>query len=195
MSTDMICEAADGLVADIRTMMSNTESGSLTRDAALIINGQKVEHYEIAAYGSLKTLARVLGFTEAARLLDQSLQEEKNTDKKLTQLAESFVNQRAAGEQDNSSTYHDEDMDRGMVNSADTGTYQSGESYSSGRSMGRNSTYGSSYDSGTTGGNYGKRGMKQSSTDMNDRDMGRTGSSTPGDRTDRDATLGGTSDV
>jgi ferritin-like metal-binding protein YciE len=95
---EMTCEAADGLVADARTVVSNTESGSLTRDAGLIIASQKVEHHEIAVYGSLHTLARVLGYNEAANLIEQNLQEEKNTDQKLTQLAESFVNQQAASE-------------------------------------------------------------------------------------------------
>lgn len=117
---DMTCEAVDGMIADARTVISNTESGSLTRDAALIICGQKTEHHEIAAYGSLVTLARVLGYTEAAQWLDQTLQEEKNTDKKLTQLAESFINQRAAGESDRTTPYrndNDDDMttDGGML--------------------------------------------------------------------------------
>jgi hypothetical protein len=87
----------------------------LTRDAGLIIAGQKIEHHEIAAYGSAVTLARVLGYQEAARLLEQTLDEEKNTDKLLTRLAESFINQQAANEGDsNAGTYQ-----RGRV--ADTG--------------------------------------------------------------------------
>lgn len=102
---EMTCEAADGLVADARTVVSNTETGSLTRDAGLIIAGQKVEHHEIAVYGSLHTLARVLGYNEAVQLLAESLQEEKNTDHKLTQLAESFVNEQAASESDETNDY------------------------------------------------------------------------------------------
>lgn len=100
---DKTCAAIDGLVDDAQTVVSNTESGSLTRDAGLIIAGQKIEHHEIAAYGSAVTLAKVLGYSDAARLLQQTLEEEKNTDRKLTQLAESFINQRAASEDDNSS--------------------------------------------------------------------------------------------
>ena len=95
------CDAIDGLVDDAQRGVSNTESGSLTRDAGLIIAGQKIEHHEIASYGSVVTLAQVLGYTEAARLLHQTLDEEKTTDRKLTQLAESFVNNRAAAERDN----------------------------------------------------------------------------------------------
>lgn len=93
------CDAIDGLADDAERMVSNTETDSLTRDAGLIIAAQKVEHHEIASYGSVVTLAQVLGYTEAARLLQQTLDEEKNTDRKLTQLAESFINNRAASEQ------------------------------------------------------------------------------------------------
>lgn len=100
---DKTCAAIDGLVDDAQTVVSETESGSLTRDAGLIIAGQKIEHHEIAAYGSVVTLASVLGYSDAARLLKQTLEEEKNTDRKLTQLAESFVNQRAASEDDSNS--------------------------------------------------------------------------------------------
>ncbi len=102
------CAAIDGLVDDAQQVVSDTESGSLTRDAGLIIAGQKIEHHEIAAYGSAVTLARVLGYTEAAQLLHQTLEEEKNTDRKLTQLAESFVNQRAASEDNNLSSGSDQ---------------------------------------------------------------------------------------
>jgi ferritin-like metal-binding protein YciE len=103
------CDAIDGLVDDAQRIVSNTDSGSLTRDAGLIIAGQKIEHHEIAAYGSVVTLAQVLGYQEAARLLQQTLDEEKNADKKLTILAESFINNRAASESDD--TYRD-DRDR-----------------------------------------------------------------------------------
>lgn len=103
------CDAIDGLVDDAQRVVASTDSDSLTRDAGLIIAGQKIEHHEIAAYGSAVTLARVLGYQEAARLLEQTLDEEKNTDKRLTILAESFINQQAADE-----------------GNANVGTYQSG---------------------------------------------------------------------
>jgi ferritin-like metal-binding protein YciE len=61
-------------------------------DAALICAAQKVEHYEIAAYGSLAAWAKLLGETEAAELLGESLEEEKQADEKLTQIAESTIN-------------------------------------------------------------------------------------------------------
>ncbi|QDK79392.1 ferritin-like domain-containing protein [Spirosoma sp. KCTC 42546] len=105
------CDAIDGLVDDAQRVVSNTDSGSLTRDAGLIIAGQKVEHHEIASYGSAVTLAQVLGYQQAARLLEQTLNEEKNADKKLTTLAESFVNSRASSEDSGSSYRNDDDAD------------------------------------------------------------------------------------
>jgi ferritin-like metal-binding protein YciE len=92
------CEAMRGLVSEAEEVISETTSGTLTRDAGLIIAAQKVEHYEIASYGSLRTLARLLGQTEAANLLQENLNEEGNTDHKLTEIAESFVNERAKAE-------------------------------------------------------------------------------------------------
>lgn len=105
------CDAIDGLVDDAQRIVSTTDSGSLTRDAGLIIAGQKVEHHEIASYGSVVTLAQVLGYQQAARLLEQTLNEEKNADKKLTTLAESFVNSRASSEDSGSSYRNDDDAD------------------------------------------------------------------------------------
>ena len=89
------CAAIDGLANDAQSVISATESGSLTRDAGLIVAAQKVEHHEIATYGSLVTFAKVLGYTQSAALLQQTLDEEGNTDHKLTRLAESFINTRA----------------------------------------------------------------------------------------------------
>ncbi|MVM37868.1 DUF892 family protein [Spirosoma sp. HMF3257] len=105
------CDAIDGLVDDAQRLVSNTDTGSLTRDAGLIIAGQKIEHHEIASYGSVVTLAQVLGYQQAARLLEQTLNEEKNADKKLTILAESFVNSRASSEDNASSSRNDDDAD------------------------------------------------------------------------------------
>ena len=151
----MTCNAVDGLAEDADNVIGMTESGSLTRDAALIIAGQKVKHYEIAAYGSLHSLAQLLGYTEAAQLIEQSLREEKNTDKKLTQLAETFVNERAKSEGNmdsnysspNRHNYYDDDMPNtgtGSTSGSQSG-YASGANYQSGSVMG-NST---SYDTGT----------------------------------------------
>jgi len=86
------CEAIDGLIKEARTTINETKKGSMTRDAALIIAAQKVEHYEIATYGGLVALAMTLGKKRIAELLDKTLEEEEETDKKLTDIAEGCVN-------------------------------------------------------------------------------------------------------
>ncbi len=92
------CEAMAGLLKEGEEIMGETEKGSLTRDVGIISAAQKVEHYEIASYGTLRTLAGVLGYSEAAELLEATLAEEKNADSKLTEVAESCVNTPAAAE-------------------------------------------------------------------------------------------------
>ena len=99
-ATGKKCDAMEGLVEEGKSMMEDTDEGSLTRDAAIISASQKIEHYEIASYGTLRTLANTLGLTEAASLLEDTLVEEKNTDVKLTQIAESFVNESAKAEKE-----------------------------------------------------------------------------------------------
>lgn len=92
------CEAMAGLIKEGDEIVADTEKGSITRDAGIISAGQKIEHYEIASYGTLKTLATVLGYNEAAELLNATLQEEKGADETLTQIAESSINQSARSE-------------------------------------------------------------------------------------------------
>jgi ferritin-like metal-binding protein YciE len=91
------CAAMEGLVEEGKEVIDSIDKGPL-RDAALIGGAQKVEHYEIASYGTLCALAKQLGYTDALRLLKETLEEEKSTDEKLTMLAESGGNQRAARE-------------------------------------------------------------------------------------------------
>jgi ferritin-like metal-binding protein YciE len=93
------CEAMEGLVKEAESVIADTEEGTSTRDVALIIAAQKVEHYEIAAYGGLATLAKTMGKTEIKDLLGQTLDEEKETDEILTQLAETSINQSASQEE------------------------------------------------------------------------------------------------
>lgn len=88
------CEAMKGLVEEGSEVI-NGEGDPDVKDAALIAAAQRVEHYEIAAYGTARTFAQRLGKTEAARLLQQTLDEEADTDKKLTALAEKSVNPKA----------------------------------------------------------------------------------------------------
>jgi ferritin-like metal-binding protein YciE len=92
------CEAMAGLIKESEEIVESTEDGSITRDAGIISACQKVEHYEIASYGTLKSLAGVLGYTDAVELLDATLQEEKQTDEILTQVAEGTINQSAKSE-------------------------------------------------------------------------------------------------
>jgi len=91
------CEAMDGLIKEAGEIMEDCDEGVM-RDAGIITAGQKVEHYEIATYGSLRKFAETLGFDEAADLLGQTLEEEKAADKKLTEVAESAINIDAANE-------------------------------------------------------------------------------------------------
>jgi ferritin-like metal-binding protein YciE len=95
------CKGMEGLISEGREIMGE-DFASDVMDAALISAAQRVEHYEIAAYGTVRTFATILGDKEAAQLLDQTLEEEKETNQKLTDLARE-INTRAAGEpQDNS---------------------------------------------------------------------------------------------
>lgn len=89
------CAAMEGLVEEGKEVIDSVEKGPV-RDAALVGGAQKVEHYEIAAYGTLCALAKQLGYDDAVKLLKATLDEEKATDEKLTLLAESGGNQRAA---------------------------------------------------------------------------------------------------
>jgi ferritin-like metal-binding protein YciE len=85
------CEAMRGLVAEGDEVISAQGNPSV-KDAALIAAAQRVEHYEIAGYGTARTFARQLGKSDAARLLQETLDEEAATDKKLTELAETTIN-------------------------------------------------------------------------------------------------------
>lgn len=89
------CEAIQGIIAEGTEIMEEFgESEAL--DAGLIAAAQAVEHYEMSRYGTLRTWAQELGMNEAVSLLDETLEEEKKTDKLLTELAEARVNQKAA---------------------------------------------------------------------------------------------------
>jgi ferritin-like metal-binding protein YciE len=92
------CEAIEGLVREADSLIKDTKKGSKTRDVALIMAAQKMEHYEIASYGSIATLAAQMGESQVKELLGQTLQEEKDTDELLTQIALSNINQEAEQE-------------------------------------------------------------------------------------------------
>ncbi len=88
------CKAMKGLIEEGSELISE-DADDHVRDAGLIGAAQRVEHYEIAAYGTARALAKALGHDEAADLLEETLEEEKATDEKLTELAESTVNAEA----------------------------------------------------------------------------------------------------
>ena len=89
------CEAMDGLITEAEDIMEESDEGVM-RDAGIISAAQKVEHYEIATYGTLRTFAKTLGLNDIADLLEETLIEEKNADETLTEVAESVINIKAA---------------------------------------------------------------------------------------------------
>jgi ferritin-like metal-binding protein YciE len=82
------CAAMAGIVDEGEDIIDETEEGTAQRDVGLIFAGQKAEHYEIATYGGMVTLARTLGYDDAAEILSRTLEEEKAADSLLTQIAE-----------------------------------------------------------------------------------------------------------
>lgn len=86
------CEAIEGIIREAQQIIEETEEDTITRDAALIMAAQKVEHYEIATYGGLVQMAITMGQYEIAELLDRTLMEEEDTDLLLTEIAECEIN-------------------------------------------------------------------------------------------------------
>lgn len=92
------CDAMEGLSKEGEGIIESTEAGTATRDVGIILASQKVEHYEIASYGGLAQLATTLGLKEVADLLAETLDEEKESDRLLTEIAENDINYQAAEE-------------------------------------------------------------------------------------------------
>jgi ferritin-like metal-binding protein YciE len=92
------CAAMAGIVDEGEDIIDETEEGTAQQDVGLIFAGQKAEHYEIATYGGMVTLAKTLGYNDAADLLSQTLEEEKEADNLLTQIAENNINYQASTE-------------------------------------------------------------------------------------------------
>ena len=88
------CKAMEGLLEEGQDVMAEDAEPAVL-DAALIASAQRVEHYEMAGYGCVRTFARLLGYDEAADLLQETLDEEGTADKHLTELAESVINAQA----------------------------------------------------------------------------------------------------
>jgi ferritin-like metal-binding protein YciE len=85
------CKGIEGIIDEGKEMMEEDGDNAVI-DAAIISAAQRVEHYEMAGYGCVRTYAQTLGYDDQARLLEQTLEEEKEADEKLTQIAESIVN-------------------------------------------------------------------------------------------------------
>ena len=92
------CDAMEGLVKEANGVIEGTDAGTMIRDAGLILAAQKVEHYEIATYGTLVVFAKNMGHNDVAELLQFTLDNEKATDVALTEVAEAFINEQAAAE-------------------------------------------------------------------------------------------------
>ncbi|MEO6722584.1 MAG: ferritin-like domain-containing protein [Ferruginibacter sp.] len=101
------CDAMEGLIKEGNQIMESTTEG-VVRDAGIIAAGQKVEHYEIATYGTLCAFAKILGESEAADLLLQTLNEEKDADDKLSEVAEASINLEAAAEETDEELFNEE---------------------------------------------------------------------------------------
>lgn len=93
------CEGIEGIIKEAKSMMEETEDSEVL-DAALIAAAQKVEHYEIASYGTVRTYAQELGLTKVADLLQETLDEESETNEKLTKLAETSINEAAISKEE-----------------------------------------------------------------------------------------------
>jgi len=91
------CDAMEGLISEGESILEETEPGPV-RDAGIISASQKIEHYEIASYGTLVAFAKILGHDDVAALLEETLAEEKDADLKLTDAAYNSINLDAAGE-------------------------------------------------------------------------------------------------
>jgi ferritin-like metal-binding protein YciE len=105
------CDAMEGLVREGEKVIEDTQAGSMTRDVGIIMAAQKVEHYEIASYGTLVQLAETIGQSEIAQLLRTTLEEEKQTDQDLSSLAENNINWESESEEPNGDEDEDEDDD------------------------------------------------------------------------------------
>jgi ferritin-like metal-binding protein YciE len=93
------CKGIQGIIEEGKEFME-AEAQPMVMDAGLIASGQRAEHYEIAAYGTLRTYAELLGYQSAASLLQQTLAEEKEADQKLSQIAETSINVEAVNGED-----------------------------------------------------------------------------------------------
>ncbi|HEX5044743.1 MAG TPA: ferritin-like domain-containing protein [Candidatus Polarisedimenticolaceae bacterium] len=124
------CKGMEGLIEENKEMMEEDAEPSVC-DAALIVGAQKVEHYEIAGYGSVRTFAEMLGETQAARLLERTQREEEETDRKLSEIARIVNEEAESGSEDD---MEDEDVNMDMPARGRTGSSRGSSSRSRSRS-------------------------------------------------------------
>jgi len=136
-SSGKTCEGMKGLVQEAQSLVEEIENGPVL-DAAIIGALQRVEHYEIAAYGTVATLAQAMGQEEVKELLGETLEEEKETDERLTQVAQS-VNSEALSESEN-----DEEGSEGENASSSNGSGRRSGSRGTSRSSSKSKSSGSS---------------------------------------------------
>jgi ferritin-like metal-binding protein YciE len=136
-SSGKTCEGMKGLVQEAQSLVEEIENGPVL-DAAIIGALQRVEHYEIAAYGTVATLAEAMGQEEVKELLGETLEEEKETDERLTQVAQS-VNSEALSESEN-----DEEGSEGENASSSNGSGRRSGSRGTSRSSSKSKSSGSS---------------------------------------------------
>lgn len=115
------CDAMQGLIEEGNGILEETEPGPV-RDAGIIGACQKIEHYEIATYGTLCAFAKLLDESEAEELLQETLDEEKNADSTLTQVAESGINWQANEEDEDEDEEEEEGKDEAVANKSKTKT-------------------------------------------------------------------------
>ncbi|GAA4468882.1 hypothetical protein GCM10023093_27380 [Nemorincola caseinilytica] len=108
------CEAMEGLIKEAEEIMEECDAGAMC-DAGIISAGQKVEHYEIATYGTLRQFAATLGLADVASILEKTLAEEKAADETLTTVATTAVNVKAASEEENDEEDNEKDTDPGEI--------------------------------------------------------------------------------
>lgn len=113
------CDAMAGITDEGEEIISDTQKGTETRDVGLIMAGQKVEHYEIATYGSLVEIAKTINRADVAEILARTLAEEKETDQLLSQLAMSKVNEEATGETEDNTEQESEGLMETISNMVD----------------------------------------------------------------------------
>jgi len=128
-SSGKTCEGMKGLVEEAQSQLEEIEKGPVL-DCAMIGALQRIEHYEIAAYGTAATLAEAMGQDEVKELLGETLEEEKETDERLTQVAQS-VNSEALSEGNEEESSQDKDENEGSNNGSRRGSSSRGSSRSS----------------------------------------------------------------